>query len=269
MSDDVNRRQIERQKALEQRLAALERLETPGGQVDAWARAVGMLQMFPGVRGIWPMSAQNSSGQVIDVSGNGNHLTQSGSPLIVAATTSLFPYVSYATTGRYHFHTDSAEFDILGNEPYVFSGIRGLTMGCWVRRQNVSAAQEGFLSKRSTGNSGYALYGITTGAVRGIIGSGAVEGIVTSAAVAANNEWRFCALKFVPATSVSVWLDSEKTTVATAIATIDNNAANFQIGNLAGLYLNGFISLAFLCAAAAPDLFINSFYGYSRGLYGV
>ena len=259
-------------KTLERRLKALERLEAAAGDVAAWGRAVGMLQLFPGVRGIWPMSVADSSGSAIDISGSGNNLTQVAVPLFGSSSIGLIPFTIYNGTNQYHYHADSAEFDITGIDTYTWSVIRGLTLGCWVNFDDAApATNEGIMTKRSGADIGYYLVRQTSN----ILLFGGSTSSVTGAAVT-NGVWYFIACRFTPSTEMFMYVNGVSySNISSIQASLLNSTEPFMVGARsdggggASLFLDGRVSLAFLCAAAVPDLFIERFYQYSRGLFGV
>lgn len=253
--------------------AKFRRLNNPA---HAMADAVGMLQMFPGLVGLWPCAgagggAANPS-MLTDVSGNGLHLT-----LNTAAshtTSGLIPVVNFVGTGSY-YHADAAIFDILGTESHIQNDIKGLTIGGWFQFDRLATA-ETLLSKwtSGTGANSYLLQKHSNDTVRLFVeDSSSNQNIAASASAVNTSGWFFCAGRFDPSTEVAVWLNGEKTVNTTSIiAAIDNTATRFEMAardtGAAGL-LDGRVSLAFLCAAAVPDIFIDTYFQMTAPLFGV
>lgn len=241
----------------------------------AFADAVGMLQMFPGVVAIWPMSVVFGSGNVIDLSGSGTHLTNNNTVTFNAASDGLVAYANFvAASSQYLSHTDGVPFDISGTEAFI-GNVKGLTVGGWYNF-DVITGTPGLMTKwNSTGNNrSYAL--TLSGAslpVFQVSNTGAaVTNVATSTTAVAASRWYFIAGTYVPSTSISVWVNGLETVNTTAItASVFNGASIFSIGSFGNptAHFDGKASLCFLCAAAVPDHFIETFYDFTRPLFGV
>ena len=247
--------------------AKFRRLNNPA---HAMADAVGMLKMFPGVVGIWPGSATDGAGQMIDVSGNGNHLTNNNTATFNAESDKLVSYAECVrASSQYFSHTDGAPFDILGTESHIAQN--GLTFGCWMYTTEV--VYQGVISKSNNSpNRSYRLFfygpnGI--GVNFSSDGSSAVQALNTASPI---YSW-YCAIgRFTPSTAVDLFVNGVQTTETAGIpASLNNNAEIFSIGSIggSGFYLNGNTALMFLCAAAVPDIFIDTFYQFTAPLFGV
>lgn len=94
----------------------------------AWQKVLSMYTLLPGLRGFWPMSLFDSSGNCLDASPNAHTLTYSGNPRY--CLDGLAPYLKFGGTD-YLIRADEADFDIIGTEGYVNSNLRGLTIGGW------------------------------------------------------------------------------------------------------------------------------------------
>lgn len=235
----------------------------------AFAQAIGMLQMFPGVVGIWPGSVTDGAGQMVDVSGNGNHLTNNNAATFNAASDGLVPYVNIiAALSQYFSHLDGAPFDITGTEGFignVTGDISGLTMGCWTKFDRL-ATQEAIISKVS-GSTGYMLRKESDNDLRFQIEAKTFD----FATVTATTPYQFVAVKFEPSTRMTGWLNGDRAEDTASIpASITNTVIAFAIGSrISTDFFDGRVSLAFLCASAVPDVFITTFYQQSRALFGV
>lgn len=240
--------------------------------VHAFADAVSMLQMFPGLRGLWPGSAIDGSGNLRDFSGNGLLLTRNGG-VSTFPDKGLVPTINYNGTTAYHNRADEAAFDIIGNETYVGGPYQGLTIGSWVFFDNVASATEGISGKWNTAaNRSYRIARFSNGAaffevsVDGAVATQVFTAGIVGAAAA------FVCGRFDPSSELKVWLNGETNTNTTSIpATIFNSSADFVIGGIHGgsQLLDGRIALSFLCAAALPDVFINTFYQMTAPLFGI
>ena len=96
---------------------------------------------------------------------------------------------------------------------------------------------------------------------------------VTTTELMTIDVWTFVCGRFTPSTELSVWYNSTKYTNTTSIpATIFAGTAPFYIGNdaLYNNYLNGALSLAFICGQALPDRMIELLYYQSKAMfYGI
>lgn len=236
----------------------------------AWSRACAMYQALPGLRGFWPMSSFNESGNAYDLSGQGRTLTYNGNPLY--NWQSLAPYIAFDGTGDWLSRADEAGLDILGTEAYVGGGVRGLTLGGWFMRQDTNAA--GLICK----TDGTYAYHLDWGAVVAnsyhfrIYDAGGV-GYAVSIADTATSVWKFVVGRFTPSTEVKIWVNDDTNTNVVAIpAAIRNTAANFLIGAIttapaADMY--GRASMCFLCAMALSDTIILSLFEHTKAMFNV
>jgi hypothetical protein len=243
----------------------------------AWKTACSMYQALTGLRGFWPMSAMQSGGDCFDQSGNSRTLTYNGNP--VYDFDGLAPYLAFDGTGDYLSRVDEGGLDILGTEAYVGAGHRGLTLGGWFYPEDDANAQTIISKWNAAGNErSYRL--LCYGSVAGdpvnfrISDDGTNFDAVTSITGYALTTWQFIAGRFNDADAgeeLAVWRNDEKTTAATARASIWNSAAPFNISghnNGTALY-TGRASLCFLCAAALDDATIWALYQHTRALFRV
>lgn len=249
--------------------AKFRRLNNPA---HAMADAVGMLQMFPGIVGIWPggVSGGGSANQnrMVDVSGNALHLTRNGSPTFNAAQ--LRSIVSFNGTTDYYTHADAAIFDILGTETHIASALRGLTVGAWIFPSNaLPAATEQIITKGGT--SAYLISRGTTGLVNLWISDGVTPVAVASSA-AVGIGWAFVCGRFDPSTEQKLWINGTTYINTTSIpASIANVSNAFSVGANGGgsSFFGGNVALVFLAQAAVPDIFIDTYFQMTAPLFGV
>lgn len=242
----------------------------------AWRTACSMIQALPGLRGFWPMSAISSAGNAFDQSGNARTLTYNGNPTY--DYDGLAPYIRFDGAGDYLSRTDEAGLDITGTETYVAAGHRGLTLGGWFRPEDNASADVLMCKYGAIGHYSYLLY------ARGDIANDPVlfyisdDGTnidnVTSASGYTVNEWQFIAGRFNDSDTgeeQAVWINDEKTTDTTAMASINNSASDFCIGasSTGGALYTGRASMCFLCAAALADATIWAIYQHTRALFKV
>lgn len=226
-----------------------------------------------GLRGFWPMSAIGTTSNARDQSGSNRVLTYNGNPTY--NYDGLVPYIDLDGTGDFLSRPDEAALDITGTETYVAAAVRGLTCGGWFYFNNAAAAQEVALSKGLGGaaNTSYWLNRQAAGQGRFIVGDGAAFQGPTSTAVISQDAWTFIVGRFVPSTTVDLWVNTEKSTDSVGVpAALLNTAAPLNIGsynNGTGFFLTGRASLCFLCAAALSDTIIDSVFQQTRAAYRV
>ena len=78
------------------------------------AAVIDAVLRFPGLVGFWPMSVTNSSGEAVDISGNGLHLTNTSNSSF-NITNNTIGHVDYDGSADYHSHVDAADFDTTGS----------------------------------------------------------------------------------------------------------------------------------------------------------
>ena len=250
--------------------AKFRRLNNPA---HAMADAIGMLQMFPGIRGIWTGGAIGASGGLRELI-NDLHLTNNNNPLFGYNTNTLISRVQYNGTNQYHSRASEAAFNITGTESYVATAQRGLTIGAWVRFDNNATATEMIASKWQGGaNLSYALHRLSTGVLRfAISNDGSTQvNADTSATMTSGNPYFVCG-RFTPSTSLGARINGTNVPNTTSIpASVFSGSSDFCIAaNGTGAnYLDGSVLLTFLCAAAVPDIFIDTYFQMTAPLFGV
>lgn len=257
--------------------AKFRRLNNPA---HAMADAIGMLQMFPGIVGIWPGNivgggAGVAADRLVDVSGNGLHLSNNSNAQILYDSNLIAATRTARSTPTWWNHADDALFDILGNESYINSPIHGLTMGCWVKFETTGTAETAISKWNTTGNQrAYQLNRQANDTIQAAIssdGTGATIVTATTTDTLALNTWGHIVMRFDPSAELSVFLNSAEVVNTTSIpATIFNSSANFIVGGIggAGNATARFCQL-FLCRAAVPDIFIDTYFQMTAPLFGV
>lgn len=258
----------------------LDALETPEISSDL----ISPYLSLPGLRGFWPMSAVDyTNPQCIDIA-NGYDLTNNNTATFgYDPNQVLAPCVFLDGVNQFLSRADGGAAnwaDIIGTETYIENSAvtaRGLTILCWFFLAAVPAAQEFLVSKLLfAADLSYFLSVMNTGTViHGISNNGAAVVQQASSNTVNANAWNFTALRFVPSTTVDVYLNGVKTSLAAGIpASVFDGAAVFHISgydNGAGgvnAPFAGRISLVPLCAAAASDAEISSIYQQTRGVFG-
>lgn len=228
---------------------------------------------LPGLVGFWPMSSvQRSTGNAYDMSGQSRTLTYNGNPTYNIFN-NFIPYFDADGTGDFLSRADETDLDILGSETIYASAVRGLTLGGWFYFDRL-ATDEGLISKApSAGNYAYALQKLSAGNVVRLIVSGDGTNLISiSSAAVATATWYFIVGRYIPSTSVDIYVSGVKSTNTTSIpAALFNSTASLLVGSLgtASQPLDGRATLCFLCANALPDTIIASLFNETRGYFRV
>ena len=260
--------------------AKFRRLNNPA---HAMADAVGMLQMFPGLVGLWPGSGVGGGSTVLnavtDKSGNGLHLSTNGNARIAyPSSTRLFSVMSFDGTNSYFSHADAAIFDITGADlPVAAAQIGGVTIGGWFYATDATpAATMALIGKSNTpSNTSYWIRLNTGGTVTFDVSTDGSTIVSATSAAISDATWYFVVGRFTPSTSMSIRINGTVVTNSTSIpATLFNSNAPFQIGarqsgGVAANFFGGRSVLSFLCAAAVPDIFIDTYFQMTAPLFGV
>lgn len=231
-------------------------------QRSTFGDVVSAFLLIPQLRGLWPFSSVNETNDVLDLSAQGRTVSDVAAPAF--GVQDLVPYATLNGTTQYFTRADEAGLDITG----------GITFGGWFR-VGVVATNKSVMGKWSTtGNQrSYFLQQLNTNSVQAGISSTGVNVFVSvSSNTVALNQWHFIVGRFIPSTSVSIFMNGTFTTNSTGIpAAIFNSTAAFDIGDLVAPTspFNGRVTLCFLSATNLSDDYIRSLYNISRGLLGV
>lgn len=227
---------------------------------------------LPGLRGYWPMSAFDSSGNAIDQSGNGRTLTYNGNPTY-NFTTQGGPYLDLDGTGDCLSRADEAGLDIIGTESYVATAQRGLTLGGWFWFDATGTVA--MISKYESSSQLSYLLRLDTSTPTFYISDTGSDGSIKSVAAAtiSTGAWYNIVARFDPSTELALFVNGTKTTNTTTIfAAIFNSTAAFRIGAVFTVpvqLLDGRASNCFLCTMLLSDTAIDNIYQGTRGFYGV
>ena len=226
----------------------------------AAGNALSTMLLLPELRGLWAFGSVNESGQVLDHSGQGRTLSNTGA--VARAAAGLVPYAVFSGA-NYLSRADEAGLDITG----------ALTFGGWFYATAIGVDQT-VLSKWTftTPQRAYRINILAGGQGNAYVSSdGTALTQVTSTAVLAAQTWYFMAGRFTPSTELAVFLNDEKTTNTVGIpAAIFNSSAAFMIGGVnAAASLTGRAALCFACAAALSDAVVNNLYMQTRAIFGV
>ena len=245
----------------------------------AWKGICGLYQSLPALRGFWPCSSQIVTAQSLYLPDIANNYHCAAASVPVWGYDDLIPYVEFDGTDDYFSFTDNTQFDILGTETTVVAAQRGLTLGCWFKTDELppddwnSMINKGDPSGAGLNNWSYTL-SLLDGHARVMISNAGTiaENTVDSTNSPTTTEWSLAIGRFVPSTSVDIFLDNTKTSKTTGVvASLYNSDAPLLIGAFSSPvmgFFNGKISMAFICAAALSDSIIGAIWQQTRAMYG-
>lgn len=274
--DDFMRRSVASLGSLSDRVSDLEKIESQSDLYSDWSAALANHLLIPGLRGFWPMSSIDSNGDLIDLSGQGRLLTNTGQAL--GLRDGLIPSLYFDGSNDYLTRTSEAGLQITGTESYIDTSFRGLSLGGWFKLPTAAAASlKGLICKdNAPTNRSYGLRMETTGKVSGIVSldGSTVAASVTSSEIAQDDVWFFSALTFDPSASLNIFFNDVISTNTTSIpASIFSSNAAFNImafANGAAIRrAEGYPSLCWLSCQFLDDDFIQALYYSTKGLFGL
>jgi len=230
--------------------------------------AMNAYQTLLGLRGFWPMSSIDGSGNVVDQSSVGLTLTRTGNPYYWYDNEA--PAIYLDGSGDYLIRAVGAPTSITGTEAYIYSPQRGLTFGGWFKPSVTTGLWRGLISKYQewgTGHRSYLLALGEGGTFHCYISSNGTSTVSVTGSAAAVNTWQFVVGRYMPSTSLAIFVNRQLATQYSGIPTsLYASEADFIIGGYTGgspgyvLPFHGSASLCFLCAAALSDDTIYSLY---------
>jgi hypothetical protein len=173
------------------------------------------------------------------------------------------------------YRADEADFDILGNESFIHSDYRGLTIGAWAYFDAV-AQHSGIAGKWTSGQKSYLLHMNNVGQAEMYVSNdGAAQIYATySAAALVTGRWYFLCGRFDPSTEIKIWVnDNSNIKTVNVPATLFNGTASFAVGAWGTQpatwtsFMDGRVSMVFLCAAYLPDHTVRRLYYRTRPLF--
>jgi len=240
----------------------------------AWFHAMTAYRTLLGLRGFWPMSVASDTPLYKDYGEFGLDLSITGEAAdLTLGLHNLAPYALFNGDANL-FRADGADIDIIGNEAFMISAYRGLTVGlwCWFDALN---DLEGLISKWTTSQQAYRLIKLANNKLQfDISGSGADTFSVTTAdAIGGVDRWIYLAARYDPSTEISIFIGDDNTltkaiNVTSIPATLHNSTDNLKFGvTNASDHHVGRQSFDFLCCAALPDYVIGQLYYHSKAMY--
>lgn len=232
---------------------------------------IGEYLSLPGLVAFWPFSSiDRSSGDAIDLSGQGRTLTYTGNP-VYNLLNEVVSYIDLDGSGDFLTRADENDLDILGTEAQYATDRRGLTMGAWVNIDDVTGDQAIMGKWTSAGNLRQYRLRSNAGVITlSISSNGTAEANYTGESVN-DAEWNFVCGTWTPSVSGVVWVNGVKTTSVSAVASLSNQTSAFRVGDRGDgtTLLTGNIALPFLLANNLPDSRVQRLYNLGRLFFGV
>lgn len=243
----------------------------------AWQGAISSILALPALRAFWPMSSVDyaTASRARDIAAGAYHLGDNNTVLF--GYDQLAPYAEFDGVNQYLSRADGGAAnwaDIRGTEAYVVAAQRGLTLGGWFYFDNAAGATEGMMAKDAgVPQRAYFMSRQAGGAIRWLVSvDGTANIFIDSTQTPAQSTWFFSVARFVPSTSLDIFVNANKTSnVAAVPASIFDSTTQFTVGSRGSPanYMAGRASLCFLCAAALSDSLVSALYHQTRKLYNV
>ncbi len=212
---------------------------------------------LPGLVGYWPMGMR-SAGNVIEHSGSGLNLTQTGTCPTDYDGNSFV----HLGDGVNYVWNSSSQLSLTGTATWISSTISGLTIGCWVNIDALPSVQGGIAGKFGViTNWAYVIDLQSSGVLQFVISGTGSNLIVASGPAIGTSEWVFVCGRFTPSTEAAVFINAVKVVNTTAVpASLNVSTQAFEVGR----YLNDNTYTAhvrvrdlFICASALSDAVIE------------
>lgn len=237
------------------------------GDNSGISRVASTFLMLPNLRALWTMASVTEANVVSDASGQARTIAPGTAPVFTFGNTYV-PYSAY-TRASSQYLTRASEAGL-----NTFAG--GLTVysWCWWNVAS-SGALTGVVSKweNTVGNQrGYRLYKLATNQINAeVSGTGAnVFGIGDGVANYGTGAWFLLVLRFVPSTSVDLYVNNNKYTNAVGLpASLHPSTESLDFGRTnRGNYLDGRIAISAVCAQNHTDGLIDAVWQNTRRFFG-
>lgn len=249
------------------------RLNNP---VHAWGDINSFVMSLPGLVGYWPGAIDRGTPLLLDVSGNGLHLTRNGDAVIrdhFDIARSFASFLELDGNGDYFSHADDARLDITGAEAIIDSSAQGLTMMAWVYLEALPAAglSSYIMAKRAgAGTASYALRVAFDSGLYMELSANGTSISSTGVTYSTLGEWHLVAGVFSNALNTFIpSVNLEAPGGGAFSSTIFAGTAPFTIGadGLGAQAWEGRISRPILCASALPQVVIDTYYQMTAPLF--
>jgi len=237
----------------------------------ALGNAISTYLALPALRGFWPTSAHHVTTQswYVDDIACDYDLAATGSPHL--GFSNLYPWI-YLDGDEYFYYPDDPQFDIRGIDPPTAVANRGLTLGAWVKFDDINSF-EVIMCKYNggTGNRSYRLAKDTSNNIQMKIsndGGNVNIDIDTSITTLVANIWYFVVGRW-DTTNTSTFVDGIVHNIASGEASIFNGNTQLLLGVEGGAinFMTGYQSFIFICAASVSDSIIKNIWHQTRYLF--
>lgn len=229
---------------------------------------------LPGLKGFWPLTSPGNSGQAEDMSPLAVHLTNNNNAPSQIIT-NFAGNVIYNGVNQYHNVADNAAHDIIGNETYIASDEKGLTIMMWISPLAAHGAVRRHFSKGTTTGNARAYYLSQTASDAfnfGVSSNGTAVFEVNTGSTFIVGNWYFIAGRYDPSTEIKLYVGSNTglatfQNVTSIPATLNNSATGLAIGAQADgtQFTNIRASRCALCAMRLDDEIISRVFQSTRG----
>ena len=236
----------------------------------AWKSAVSSVLALPGLRAFYPMSAVGGAGEAQDLSSLGRHMTRNGD--VDFYYDDLVPFANYNGTTGTHSVVDNADHDITGSEVYVQVGHQGLTMGLWVRTNNLQAGSPHFFAKYSgaAAQRSYSIYHTAGTVTFRVYDAVNVPFDVSLAGYAADSAWYFIWGRFEASGDLTVAINNvTNVNIGAGPAALFSSTADLTIGGRSGgtVFTAVDVSLAWLSCQMLSDSILSALWEQQRSMF--
>lgn len=218
---------------------------------------LGQYRGISKLRGLYTFSSLDANDDVRDMSNQSRHLTNQNSADF--GRQFLLPYGDLNGSNQYFSRSDEAGYDITGR----------LTVGIWAKFDALGSFAQ-CIGKGSVGTGySYVIYKGDDDKIYFRIYDSGGSSDVNSTATVETGTWYFLAGRYIPSTSVRLYVDETTYLNETSIkSSIQNTSAGFTIGSNHGgaLYLDGKVALGFVAADDIGDPAVRMLYNKSRHL---
>lgn len=249
---------------LDRAIARIRKLESGGAINTQPGPAMGAFLALPELRGFWPFSSVNESGNALDLSGQARTLPEIGTATR-GITDNGMPYVNTSPSGYFDRPSETG-LEITG----------ALTLAGWYNFNAVAAntfnSIAGKMGSSTSRSFGLSAFDASNQIIAGVSSSGTADTASARMPFYSPGVWVFLALRFTPSEEIALFVNRDKATNTTGTppAALYNTTGDFSVGRHSGsAAANGRVSMWALCAAAVPDKVLNNLYEISRGLFGV
>lgn len=220
------------------------------------------LAQYPHLRGLWTFGPIDEGENITDVSGQARTLFAVGSP-------------TYGLLGnRYNYAILDGSTQYFTRAGIDISG--ALTLGGWFYFSSTPASSKGLISKYNAAgnNRSYRLnFNGTTGTlIFSMSQNGSTTYYVESSIVPVEDTWYFIVGKYVPSTSVNIFVNGTLDTNTTSIpSSIYISTAYFVVGANSDYttLLDGRVGLSFIYASALDDSQIGYIYQKTKVMFSL